>query len=218
MIELRVIPPAVNIRTLNPVIKWDEYNMRVPIHRTALPCRNGEKPLVSLASSGIGGSNGHVVIEGPPKTSPSASVFKPEGPILLMACGLSSRSASSIADSLQSLINSPSTDLRALSTVLGRRAKQMTWRSFALVEQPVPHRVSFSSPQYCARIKNTLVLLFSGQGPQHINSEWILFLHEQSNQRLHSLKWVVSCSLNSLLFAKVSWTWIVSLKPSLESR
>ena len=203
MIELRVIPPAVNIRTLNPAIKWDEFQMRVPLSSSDLPCR-GDKPLVALASSGIGGSNGHVVIEGPPRMAvPIASI--PEGPVVLMACGLSSRSATSTAESLKELISAPSTDLRALSTVLGRRSRQMTWRSFALVDRPLGGPVSFSAPQYCSRNKNTLVLLFSGQGPQHIDSEsacldGITSTHE-------SIKWVASCTSNSRPSARASWTW-----------
>ncbi|KAH9914224.1 thiolase-like protein [Fomitopsis serialis] len=157
------IPPAVNLRTLNPAIEWEKHKLRVPLCATQLPCRNGKRPLVSIASSGIGGSNGHAVLEGPPP-APTLDGSAVSGPVVLMACGLSSRSATSIGQSLQS---SALVDLRALSTALGRRAKQMSWRSYAIVEEGSKGAITFSAPQHCQRTKPLVVFLFSGQGPQH---------------------------------------------------
>ncbi|TFY67380.1 hypothetical protein EVJ58_g1650 [Rhodofomes roseus] len=160
------IPPAANLRTLNPAIEWHRHKLRVPLTATQLPCRNGKLPLVSIASSGIGGSNGHVVLEGPP-VLPAPSRSAVSGSVVLMACGLSSRSATSIGQSLESLLDSEQVDLRALSTVVGRRAKQMTWRSYAVVEEGSSGCVAFSAPRRCSRMKPPVVFLFSGQGPQH---------------------------------------------------
>ncbi|KAF8898071.1 hypothetical protein CPB84DRAFT_1748077 [Gymnopilus junonius] len=145
-----VIPPQVNIRHLNPGIKWDEYRLRVPLESTPLSVRSSDKSLVSIAGSGIGGSNGHVVLESPPRRKPlvnGASVgLNSRGPLLIMTGGLSARAATSISESIQSSFGNYVSDLPGLSTVLGRRSKQAT-----------------TFP----RIINSLIYVFSGQGPQH---------------------------------------------------
>ncbi|KIJ47810.1 hypothetical protein M422DRAFT_248376 [Sphaerobolus stellatus SS14] len=89
-----VIPPNVNLTTLNPRIKWDEYRLRVPVEQTPLPCRSKTgRSLIALSSSGIGGSNGHVVLEAPP-AKPLSNGEQPDildlsRPLLLMAAALS---------------------------------------------------------------------------------------------------------------------------------
>ena len=61
-------------------------------------------------------------------------------------------------------------DLASLSIVLGRRSRQMTWRSFAIGE-PGSNTV-FSVPHFVPRIPNSVVFIFSGQGPQHKDSKF----------------------------------------------
>ncbi|KAJ7661571.1 acyl transferase domain-containing protein [Mycena polygramma] len=122
-----------------------------------------------MPSSGIGGSNGHVVLEAPPE--PSSAAHKPTNinePVLFMAAGLSPRSASAIADHISKLLPAePRSKFAAISTILGRRSKQMNWRSYAIASAVPGSSVTFSSPQYSPRDENPLVFVFSGQGPQH---------------------------------------------------
>ncbi|KAF7358095.1 putative polyketide synthase [Mycena venus] len=168
--EHNVIPPNVNLVTLNPAIKWLEYNLRVPVNPTPLPSSKSGKPLISMSGSGIGGSNGHVVLEAPPPgTNGTADLEqRSSGPILLMAAGLSPRSASAIADQLLEMFKTaPSSDYLAASITLGRRAKQMTWRSYAISDPGTGSTMQFPAPQHSPRDPNTLVFIFSGQGPQH---------------------------------------------------
>ncbi|KAF8898051.1 hypothetical protein CPB84DRAFT_1748061 [Gymnopilus junonius] len=166
-----VIPPQVNIRHLNPGIKWDEYRLRVPLECTPLSVRSSDKSLVSIAGSGIGGSNGHVVLESPPRRTPvvnGASVgLNSRGPLLIMTGGLSARAATSISESIESSFGNYVSDLPGLSTVLGRRSKQATYRSFAIAGVNETTIGGFSSPEHCPRIINSLIYVFSGQGPQH---------------------------------------------------
>ncbi|KAF7348024.1 putative polyketide synthase [Mycena sanguinolenta] len=169
--EHKIIPPNVNLTMPNPAIKWREYNLRVPTHPTPLPLADSGKIMISMASSGIGGSNGHVVLEAPPEPS---SVFQGScpgqginTPVLLMAAGLSPRSASAIADQILKIFESaPPSEYALTSTILGRRSKQMNWRSYA-VTAPGSSQIQFSTPQYSGRDVNPLVFVFSGQGPQH---------------------------------------------------
>ncbi|KAJ7786762.1 thiolase-like protein, partial [Mycena leptocephala] len=172
--EHKVIPPNVNLSTPNPAIKWGEYNLRVPTQPTPLPSAESGNTLISMASSGIGGSNGHVVLEAPPLVHQESSEHRINGSVLLMAAGLSPRSVSAIADQISAVFKiAPASEHPAASTVLGRRSKQMNWRSYAVTTPGLP--IQFSSPEYSGRDVNSLVFVFSGQGPQHENMGRDLF-------------------------------------------
>ncbi|KAF7348038.1 putative polyketide synthase [Mycena sanguinolenta] len=169
--EHKLIPPNVNLSTPNPAIKWREYNLGVPTHPTPLPSADSGKIMISMASSVIGGSNGHVVLEAPPEpTSVFQGSFPGQGinaPVLLMAAGLSPRSASAIADHILNIFESaPPSEYALTSTILGRRSKQMNWRSYA-VTAPGSSQIQFSTPKYSGRDVNPLIFVFSGQGPQN---------------------------------------------------
>ncbi|KAJ6464062.1 putative polyketide synthase [Mycena sanguinolenta] len=172
--EHQIIPPNVNLRTLNPAIKWQDYNLCAPTQPTPLPLGTAERPLISIASSGIGGSNGHVVLEGPPTPFLfDRSEREVNRPVLVMAAGLSPRSASMVAEQLSAIFETaPRCEYAAASTVLGRRSKQMNWRSYGVLAAA---SLQFSSPQYSGRDANPLVFVFSGQGPQHENMGRELF-------------------------------------------
>ncbi|KAK7062198.1 reducing polyketide synthase FUB1 [Favolaschia claudopus] len=173
-----VIPPNVNMTHPNPAIEWERYKLRVPLEPTPLiPRHSSGIPLVSMMSSGIGGVNGHAVVEGPPTQAfwtPSEPVHTV--PILLIAGGLSPRSAASISATLEEEVASSSdSDLALLSTIYGRRARQMTWRSFAIAFPDRSIVVPFSPPAHCQRVKQPIVFVFSGQGPQHLEMGRQLF-------------------------------------------
>lgn len=164
----RVIPPQVNVRELNPAIKWNEYRLRLPLAPTPLPCRSSDKSLIAIAGSGIGGSNGHVVIESAPAFVPL--VAQEDGvkrPTLVTVGGLSSRAVAAFADTLKANFENYLDDLPGLSTVLGRRTKQATWRSYTILGANQSSIPEVPAAQHIPRIPNSLVWVFSGQGPQH---------------------------------------------------
>ncbi|OCH84204.1 putative polyketide synthase [Obba rivulosa] len=176
ILQNEVVPPNVNIRDLNPAIKWEQYKLKVPMSPTPLPRHTPGKHLVSMAGSGIGGSNGHVILESPPAMTSVHTQLLPqtERPVLLLAGGLSPRSAGAVADSVIESFRSGDVDVPAISTTLGRRARQMTWRCYAVASGDTSS-VQFSIPQHCPRVANPLVFVFSGQGPQHIDMGRELF-------------------------------------------
>jgi acyl transferase domain-containing protein len=172
--ERGIIPPNVNLKTLNPAIAWEPYQLRVPIEPTPLPLRNG-RALVAMTSSGIGGANGSCVIESPPASACKFSVDfwatnAASRPHLFVCGGLSPRTSSAVADSLLGQLKD---GVQAESLVLshGRRARSMPWITYAVT--PDNDDVRFSEPILAPKGRGPLVFVFSGQGPQHLASTYI---------------------------------------------
>ncbi|KAJ7572119.1 hypothetical protein C8J56DRAFT_993487 [Mycena floridula] len=171
--EHKIIPPNVNLETPNPAIHWEKYNLFAPTEPRPLPCHQNGQSLISLAASGIGGLNGHVVLEGPSSiTAPfPQEISAPQGYILLMAGGLTPRTATATAEHLTQMVSSSSSYSLDLATLLGRRSKQMTWRTYAVIS-PQSLSANFPPPILSPREPRKIVFVFSGQGPQHIDSKF----------------------------------------------
>ncbi|KAI0944350.1 Type I Iterative Polyketide synthase (PKS) [Taiwanofungus camphoratus] len=167
--ETGLIPPNVNFKRPNPAIRWKEYKFRVPTEVEPLSHEPSRRPLVAMTSSGIGGANAHCVVEGPPSLTYKATKFWliEEAPTLLIAGGLSPRSATVVGDTLKELISSQKESLSHTARIYGRRSRSMTWRSFAVAAEGKP--VRFSEPVIMPKTVPPIVFVFSGQGPQHID-------------------------------------------------
>lgn len=168
-----MIPPNVNLRVPNPAIKWKEYGLHAPTQPTRLPCHSPSgRSLISLSSSGIGGANGHCVVESPPSrrvSEPFWSLSSSEVPHLLIAGALSPRSAISLAEDLKHTVSH--LNPRSISLTLGRRSRSMPWRSYSLLTKG--NLKKFSEPGLIHGGRNApLVFVFSGQGPQHLDSKF----------------------------------------------
>jgi hypothetical protein len=128
-----------------------------------------------------------------------------------MAAGLSLRSTSAVAEQLEKLLEiAPPSEYFVASTILGKRAKQMNWRSWAISVPGPGATIQFSAPQHSLREVNPLVFVFSGQGPQHQNSASVLFVKKTGffDFVLNIFQWVENCSAYFLFFAVVSSTWM----------
>ncbi|KAF8178693.1 polyketide synthase [Mycena galopus ATCC 62051] len=174
MFATNTIPPQANYKSPNPAIHWDEYNMRVPEGVEEFNTRNASgKRLVSINASGLLGANGHVIVESPPQQPRHVAPIPKGKPVLLMAAGLSPRSATAIATDLAKLASEIPEELPALSNIFGRRARQLTWRTAAISTGDRPF--VFPAPRFVPRGAPPLVFVFSGQGPQHIEMGRQLF-------------------------------------------
>ncbi|THU97992.1 hypothetical protein K435DRAFT_661853, partial [Dendrothele bispora CBS 962.96] len=168
--ESGIIPPNVNLNSPNPDIGWKEYNLKVPIEAAKLSSHSGQGSLIAMSSSGIGGANGHILLESAPVQKDSSTTPGPPSRfVLLMAGGLSPRTSSAVSEVYLPYLGSPS--LPVLATIMGRRSKQMLWRSFTVLDRETISD-STSVPKFSAsvltpRLKPPIVFVFSGQGPQH---------------------------------------------------
>jgi acyl transferase domain-containing protein len=175
-----VIPPNVNFSTPNPLINWAKHRFHVPTQPVQLPCHSSTGlPLISLCSSGIGGANGHAVLEAPPvplgRQISQTEVKIADQPLLLVSGALSPRSAIVISEAISDLIIASPERSQLISTIYGRRARQMTWRSYAVFTPGQTSSVKFSEPVLSPRIKPPVVFVFAGQGPQHLDMGRELF-------------------------------------------
>ena len=128
------------------------------------------RALVSIASSGIGGSNGHTLIEAPPHQNVPTALFENK-PVLFAVGGLSLRSILALCDRITNNAPKCPKALAELAAISGRRARQMTWRSIALYSPDESTSPVFSFPTLAPRARSPLVFVFAGQGPQYFDSE-----------------------------------------------
>ncbi|MCS2609163.1 type I polyketide synthase [Halomonas dongshanensis] len=64
-IQHREVPATIGIRTLNPRIKFDEWNIAVVTQAQAL--KKSGRIVIGVNSFGFGGANAHVILESPPQ-------------------------------------------------------------------------------------------------------------------------------------------------------
>jgi len=175
ILEKRTIPPNANLRNPNPKIAWDKYRLKVATSLVPLGARSHTgRSLVSLASSGIGGSNGHAVLEQPPEPAYSDIRIKPNQPVVFIVGGLSPRAASEIATALVNLIdNGPSSEVLSQAVVHARRARQMPFRTHFLYTPGIATAVP--NPVLVPKAQPPIAFVFTGQGPQHLRMGQSLF-------------------------------------------
>ncbi|KAF7329008.1 Polyketide synthase [Mycena venus] len=175
LIHTGQLAPQAHLRNLNPAIHWVNHKLRVARTPERLVARDPSgKLLVSICSSGIGGVNAHVIVEG---VEPAGSLPAPsttEQSVLLIAGGLSPRSASAVGENIAEALAEREESVIDFSVVLGRRARSLTWRTFA-VKQLGQQVQWFSAPVLRPRSAPSFAFLLSGQGPQHINMGRQLF-------------------------------------------
>jgi acyl transferase domain-containing protein len=173
--EKKEIPPNANLRIHNPNIAWDKYRLKVPTNLVPLGARSQTgMSLISLASSGIGGSNGHAVLEEPPKPTHSETRIRPKQPVVFIVGGLSPRAASEIAAALVGLLeNDPSPEVLSQAVVHARRARQMPFRTHFLYTPDTATVVP--NPVLVPKAQPPIAFVFTGQGPQHIQMGQSLF-------------------------------------------
>lgn len=170
-----IIPPTVNFSIPNRSISWD---MGLDVVTEPTPLRyetNDKAPLISIASAGIGGSTGHVVLEAPPFRNFDRS-FKPEQgtPVLFLLGGLTPKAVQDIGKQIAHLRDEYDVVLEN-AVYASRQARQLPWRSFLIHRNDAAFVVDVPRPVLAPTTIPKLAFVFSGQGPHNAQMGHQLF-------------------------------------------
>ncbi|KAJ3033802.1 hypothetical protein HDV00_005815 [Rhizophlyctis rosea] len=183
MFRNKELIPNIRMAQANPKIKFDLFNMMV---QTELENMTPEMASVdghwvgSVSSYGVGGSNAHVVLEtietvvdtlalSVPR--PIASSTQNASLYLFPIGSLTDRSNKKLATTLKEAFENTTDDatLRSIARSLARQSRSSPYRSFTVA--PSLSATAKFSPTTLVHHKATshkAVLVFAGQGPQHI--------------------------------------------------
>ena len=167
----------MNLVDPNPKIQWDKHHLKVALDPIPLGSRSGTgRSLVSMASSGIGGANGHMVLESPPSQNHDHAPIKSDSPVLFIVGGLSPRAAQDISASLiDSLSKDSSPQALSQAVKYARRARQMLWRSHFVFNPGSTELPVNPEPVLTPKDSPPVIFVFTGQGPQHMRMGKALF-------------------------------------------
>jgi acyl transferase domain-containing protein/acyl-CoA synthetase (AMP-forming)/AMP-acid ligase II/acyl carrier protein len=166
-----VIPPNINFNQLNPHINLDNSRFQLPLTSQPWIMEQGQR-YGAVSSFGIGGTNGHIILEEAPQHKPIPSAV--ERPLHIVA--LSAKTAPALSDLVQHylrFVNTPPEcvlpDL-AYSANTGRN--HFGHRIALVVDTAVALALQLQSRQANTRDCKTLpspktAFLFTGQGSQY---------------------------------------------------
>lgn len=176
--ENGLIPPNIHFSKPNPAIPFDKWNMTVPIKLTPWPAAKTKR--MSISGFGMGGTNGHVVLEGFNRDRPALTNGHAEAPqhrkrVFALSshdrAGFTRIGASLIAhlDHLGAQAASPSY-LADLSYTLAAARSSLSWRSCCVAESAAELREHLSRPLDEKAVRPTspprIGFVFTGQGAQ----------------------------------------------------
>ncbi|ESK88629.1 polyketide synthase [Moniliophthora roreri MCA 2997] len=165
MLERKQILPNGYFKKPSSRIQFDEYKLRVPIEVEDFVPYDVEQGLIaSISSFGFGGSCGHTVLR-EHDVRPVLPDYETlnSGPYLFAVGGLTPRSVNTLIESYKA--EYADVDPLSLSEHLGSRARQLSWRSFAVADSL--GQAKFTEPVMVSKRAVPLIFCFSGQGPQH---------------------------------------------------
>ncbi|CCM00451.1 uncharacterized protein FIBRA_02483 [Fibroporia radiculosa] len=166
MLRHKEILPNGYFKKGSETIDFEKYNLRVPTTTAEFVAQDPEQGLIaSISSFGFGGSCGHTVLrehESRPihSSHPSGSA---NGPFLFTMGALTFKSCNTLMQEYKSRYLTG--DCPSLCEHLGRRARQMPYRTYAVAHSL--ETATFPEPAVVGKRANPLVYCFSGQGPQH---------------------------------------------------
>ncbi|WP_229691727.1 SDR family NAD(P)-dependent oxidoreductase, partial [Sphaerisporangium melleum] len=176
-IRHRRLPASLNYATPNPLIAFDELNLRVTTSSRAWPSEDA--PLVAGVSSfGMGGANCHVVLtEAPPRTPAPAATDGPAGrPVVVPLSGRTEAALRAQAARLRDHLGDDDAPLADLAYSLGTTRTAFAHRAAVVVDAPerlADALASLAGGEPAAEIVTgragdapAIAFLYSGQGSQ----------------------------------------------------
>ncbi|KAF9242059.1 polyketide synthase [Melanogaster broomeanus] len=165
MLENKQVLPNGYFKKPSSRIDFAGYNLRVPVAvEDFIPGDPTVGRIASISSYGFGGAGGHTVLrEHEPRPTLSENITLREPLYLFAVGGLSVKGCSTLVDKYKE--ECADVPPLALCEHLGNRARQLTWRTFAIADSI--QNATFPEPVLVSKRPSPLVFCFSGQGPQH---------------------------------------------------
>ncbi|GGP79722.1 type I polyketide synthase [Saccharothrix coeruleofusca] len=119
MLEHGEVVPSLHFESPNPLLELESTPFRVCTEHAPWPDRGTR--LAAVSSFGVGGTNAHVVLQGPPRRPPAA--VEPGGTVLALSAASPEALRRLRADMAAALRRDPAPDMAAVArTLAGRRA------------------------------------------------------------------------------------------------
>ncbi|KAF9235665.1 polyketide synthase [Melanogaster broomeanus] len=165
MLENKQILPNGYFNKPSSRIDFERFHLRVPVTvENFVPAELTLGRIASISSYGAGGTGGHTVLrEHEPRPSLPGNITLREPLYLFAVGGLSPKGCNTLVNKYK--VDYGNVAPLALCEHLGNRARQLTWRAFAVAESI--QVATFPEPVLVPKQPNPIVLCFSGQGPQH---------------------------------------------------
>ncbi|UED87322.1 non-ribosomal peptide synthetase/type I polyketide synthase [Streptomyces profundus] len=170
-----VIPPQINLRTVNPRITADGPPFRIPLEATPWPPHRGPAR-AGVNAFGFGGTNAHVLLEEPPPAPPVEPVAEPPRHTLLPLTARAAEALPELAGSLQAELTA--SQLTDVAHTLAHRREHLDHRMAVAYSSPEeldealtaaaasePHPLVVTG-QRREGLRRRLVWVFTGMGPQ----------------------------------------------------
>ncbi|MEX2492517.1 MAG: SDR family NAD(P)-dependent oxidoreductase [Nitrospirales bacterium] len=176
------IPPTLHFHEPNPYIPFSELPLRV--QKTLAPWPNSGYPAFAAVSAfGFGGTNAHVVLEGPP---PSASSGTPRPWQILIQSARSQKALNSLTEKLADhLEKNQNLSLADMAYSLSVARKAFEYRRSSIChdrdEAITSLRNNDSQPALScdqASKERSVIFMFTGQGAQYLNMGKELYQYE----------------------------------------
>ena len=165
-LENKMILPNVFFDTPNPEIPFEEGMLHVPLD--PMPWPKGRSHRVSVNSFGIGGANGHVILDSScnfvERSTASPDGFMDRNPRLLVVSARSAESLQKQIEQITEYSNANQSLLHDLAYTLGCRREHLSHRAFTVAQ--CNETISSSNFQAAADVAPELVWVFTGQGAQ----------------------------------------------------
>ncbi|CAJ2508142.1 Uu.00g093280.m01.CDS01 [Anthostomella pinea] len=161
-LENQTIPPNIKFNSPNPKIPFAKYNLTVPVD--PIPWPAGRKERVSINNFGIGGVNGHVVLESARSFNVSPQLEEAGyNPQLLAFSASSSESLTRMADDYTTYLAKYPERIEDVAYTLANKREHKSHRGFIVASREKP---GTASPPVKPGSPPNIVMVFTGQGAQ----------------------------------------------------
>tara|TARA_R110002050_G_scaffold39799_1_gene97540 strand:- start:80644 stop:87090 length:6447 start_codon:yes stop_codon:yes gene_type:complete len=161
------VPSQPGFHELNPHINLTRTRLEVAAERQLLPKTVGA-PVAGVSSFGVGGTNAHVVLEGPPSLNKSDHKDSKGGVWTIPLSGRTPRALEESIANWQAILAAPTPTLQDLCYTATQRRTHHAYRvavsasSRSALAQKLSERIVSTTQAPCPK----LCFVFCGQGPQ----------------------------------------------------